>query len=170
MNTSYVDSPEPVSFIENFVNIPVDKFISPNRNHPSTRGMITKEGGIIIFETIVEMLGFPSLRRLGNWIQVPDPNYVYRWSSGKQTVSQLYLTRMIYLVFLKTFKGINLNDIERINWSTGEQIINENQNNKTVVRPNLSGDDYEIKSEVAGSWQSNKRSASYIAIAKPPIF
>jgi hypothetical protein len=117
--------------------VPVDIFVSQNPNHPVTQGYFTKQASVYVFDAVKQMLGHPSSNRLAKLLGIPNPHHIYRWKSGNTRPSQLYLGRMLWLLKMKFVDGVRFENINRINWTSGEHITYENRNYKASVKPNI---------------------------------
>ena len=150
--------------------IPVDIFVSPNPSHPIVQGMFRHEAGKITFKSFVALMGYPSLRRLSKLLGCADSVYVYRWNSGTYRPSQLYLGRMIYLIKLKFIDGVKLENINHINWTTGEQKRNDYRDYKPTIRPDLRTRSIEERQPLGITRLSEESEPFLKPIAKPSIW
>ena len=57
--------------------------------------------------------------QLGKLIGMPHAHLIYRWSTGKRRVGQIYRDRMTYLLILAT-RGVQVYGIKAIDWRSGE--------------------------------------------------
>jgi len=78
----------------------------------------TAKGSAVALNATRQFLGL-SWGALGKLLATPNPSRIYAWKHARARPSSMYLTRLLVLIDLKARQGVDLADIDKIDWESG---------------------------------------------------